>query len=49
MGIQLANITDVNRAWFGNLDLSISDTAVNGTRISAGGSAAPSWSLIGAT
>ncbi|KAM9875434.1 hypothetical protein VDGL01_10496 [Verticillium dahliae] len=48
MGIQLANITHINRAWFGNLELSISGTAVNGTLISAGGYAAPSWSLINA-
>ncbi|CRK28615.1 hypothetical protein BN1723_014144 [Verticillium longisporum] len=48
MGIQSANITEVDLGWFGNLDLPTSDIAINGTVISAGGSAAPSWSLISA-
>ncbi|KAM0278460.1 hypothetical protein ACHAQH_005127 [Verticillium albo-atrum] len=48
MGIQSANITEVDLGWFGNLDLPTSDIAINGTLISAGGSAAPSWSLISA-
>ncbi|RXG41059.1 hypothetical protein VDGE_30739 [Verticillium dahliae] len=48
MGIRSANITEVDLGWFGNLDLPTSDIAINGTVISAGGSAAPSWSLISA-
>lgn len=46
VGVQSANITEVNMGWFGNLAVSYSDIAINGTLIAGGGSAAPSWSLF---
>ncbi|KAJ9134140.1 Glycoside hydrolase superfamily [Pleurostoma richardsiae] len=46
VGVQSANITEVNLGWFGDLNITYSRTAVNGTLISGGGSGAAAWSLF---
>ena len=48
VGVQSANITEVNLGWFGNLNIAYSDIAINGTLISGGGSGAAAWSLMSA-
>ncbi|KAI1075408.1 glycoside hydrolase superfamily [Whalleya microplaca] len=48
VGAQAANITEVNSGWFGNLNITYSDIAPNGTLVSGGGSGASSQSLISA-
>ncbi|KFA81753.1 hypothetical protein S40288_09954 [Stachybotrys chartarum IBT 40288] len=44
IGVQSANITEVNAGWLGNLNLTYSSIAPNGTMISGGGSGATSQS-----
>lgn len=48
MGLQAANATEVNIGWMGNLSISYSSIAPNGTLVSGGGSGATAQSLISA-
>jgi beta-glucosidase len=46
IGVQSANRTEVNMGWFGNLNLTYSAIAPNGTIVSGGGSGATAQSLF---
>ncbi|RYP29554.1 hypothetical protein DL767_006682 [Monosporascus sp. MG133] len=46
MGLQAANATEVNIGWMGNLSISYTDIAPNGTLVSGGGSGASAQGLI---
>ena len=48
VGSQAANATEVNIGWMGNLSISYTDIAPNGTLVSGGGSGASAQSLISA-
>lgn len=48
VGAESANITELSAGFFGNLNLSVSAIAPNGTMVSGGGSGATSQSLISA-
>ncbi|RYP04174.1 hypothetical protein DL764_004625 [Monosporascus ibericus] len=46
MGLNAANATEVNIGWMGNLSISYTDIAPNGTLVSGGGSGASAQGLI---
>lgn len=48
LGVQSANLTELNAGFFGDLELAVSAIAPNGTIVSGGGSGATSQSLISA-